>query len=148
MSVSTQASLSLDLQSVPPEDVITFQNGLVGLPEWKRFVLLTLDEAEAGVGLLQSLDSQQFSLLVTNPRQFLPDYSVQLSECEREQLGLEAGVEPIIFTTLSLHGQVVTINLVGPLIVNPETRGATQLVLTESNYSARHPVVQLDRAED
>jgi flagellar assembly factor FliW len=148
MSAPSRASLTLDLQSVPSEDVITFQDGLVGLPDWKRFVLLTLDEAEAGVGLLQSLDSQQFSLLVTNPRQFLPDYSVELSEREREQLGLGGGVEPIVFTTLSLHGQMITTNLAGPLVINPETRDALQIVVTESDYSARHPVVQVEGAED
>ena len=148
MSASAEATATaVDLTNISTEEIITFSEGLVGLPEWKRFVLLTLDEAEAGVGLLQSIDNQQLSLMVTNPVQFLPGYSVDLSEGDRELLSLEATVEPLVLTTLSVYGQTITTNLVGPLVINPQTRAAKQLVLSDSSYSTRHPVAQVDGQE-
>src|SRR5438105_4030866 len=108
MSAPAEASATVvDLENVSPDEIIIFAEGLVGLPEWKRFVLLTLDEEQAGVGLLQSIDNRQLSLMVTNPVQFLADYSVDLSEGDREQLSLEASAEPLVLTTLSVHGESI-----------------------------------------
>src|SRR2546425_12075925 len=148
MSAPAEASATVvDLACVSPEEIITFAEGLVGLPAWKRFVLLTLDESEAGVGLLQSIDNQQLSLMVTNPVQFLPSYSVALSEGDRTQLGLGADDQPLLLTTLSVHGEMITTNLAGPLVINPGTREAKQIVLADSEYSTRHPVAQVDGQE-
>ena len=148
MSAPAEASATVvDLDNVSPDEIIIFAEGLVGLPEWKRFVLLTLDEEEAGVGVLQSIDNRQLSLMVTNPVQFLPDYSVDLSDSDRELLSLGTSVEPLVLTTLSVHGETITTNLVGPLVINPQTRVAKQIVLPESSYSTRHPVAQVDGPE-
>lgn len=144
MPSSAEATATFDLDRIPSEDVIIFEEGLVGLPEWKRFVLVTLDEEEAGVGLLQSIESKDVSLLVTNPLQFLPDYAIELSEVDRTLLHLEGGVKPLILTTLSVHDQMITTNLVGPLVINPERRTAKQIVLTDSEYSTRYPVVEVE----
>jgi flagellar assembly factor FliW len=148
MSASAEASATaVDLTSISAEEIITFSEGLVGLPEWKRFVLLTLDEEEAGVGLLQSIDNQQLSLMVTNPVQFLPGYSVDLTDHDREHLSLGNSQEPLVLTTLSVHGETITTNLVGPLVINTQTRTAKQLVLSDSSYSTRHPVAQVEGQE-
>jgi flagellar assembly factor FliW len=148
MSASAEASATvIDLDNISPEEIITFANGLVGLPQWKRFVLLTPDEEEAGVGLLQSLDNRQLSLMVTNPVQFLPEYSVDLTETDRELLSLDTTVQPLVLTTLSVHEEMITTNLVGPIVINPRTRAAKQIVLTDSSYSTRYPVAQVDCQE-
>lgn len=144
MSAPAQTSATIDLDSIGSEDIVTFADGLVGLPEMKRFVLLTLDDEEAGAGLLQSLDNSQFSMLVTNPLHLFPEYDVQLSESDCELLDLGADTRPLILTTLSVHEQMITTNLVGPIVINPDTRAAKQIVLSEPTYSARHPVVSVE----
>jgi flagellar assembly factor FliW len=144
MTATADASATLvDLDRIPSDEIITFAEGLVGLPEWKRFVLLTLDEPEAGVGLLQSIDNPQLSLMVTNPTQFLPDYSVDLTEDDRASLSLAGNGETLVLTTLSVHGETITTNLAGPLVINTQTRAARQLVLADCGYSTRHPVAQV-----
>ena len=35
----------------------------------------------------------------------------------------------------------ITANLLGPIVYNPDTGDACQVVLSESSYSARYPVV-------
>ncbi len=148
MSAPAEASSTVvDLTRVPGDEIITFAEGLVGQPDWKRFVLLTLDEDEAGVGLLQSIDNNQLSLMVTNPSQFMPNYAVDLQESDRRDLGLGFSDQPLVLTTLSVHDQMITTNLVGPLIINMQTRAAKQLVLADSSYSTRHPVASVDAQE-
>jgi flagellar assembly factor FliW len=145
MSATAEATATvIDLSTVPHDDIITFPTGLVGQPDWKRFVLLTIDEEEAGVGLLQSIDNEDLSLLVTNPTQFLPTYNVELDDVDRAQLGLSANDEPLLLTTLSVHGDSITTNLVGPLVINPNTLAAKQIVLTDSDYSTRHPLASVE----
>jgi flagellar assembly factor FliW len=52
-----------------------------------------------------------------------------------------------IYCTLTVGGDgLITANLLGPLVINPRTRRGRQLVLTESGYSTRHPVAQLQGA--
>lgn len=146
MTATADASATLvDLDRIPSDEIITFAEGLVGLPEWKRFVLLTLDEPEpeAGVGLLRSIDNPQLSLMVTNPTQFLPEYLVDLRDDDRASLCLCKDGEHLVLTTLSMHGETITTNLAGPLVINIQTRAARQLVLADSGYSTRHPVAQV-----
>lgn len=148
MSAPAEASSTVvDLTHVPGDEIITFADGLVGQPDWKRFVLLTLDEDEAGVGLLQSIENDHLSLMVTNPSQFLPTYAVDLEESDRTDLGLGSSDQPLVLTTLSVHDRMITTNLVGPLVINMQTRAAKQLVLADSSYSTRHPVAPVDAQE-
>ena len=57
MSTPAEASATvIDLTTLSPKDIITFAQGLVGQPDWKRFVLLTVDD-DNSIGVLQSIDN-------------------------------------------------------------------------------------------
>jgi flagellar assembly factor FliW len=129
----------IDLTQLGPESIITFPQGLVGQPNWKRFVLITAED-DGPVAVLQSVDNEQLSLMVTDPMRLLPEYSVELSLADRALLGLDANQPPVLLTTLSVHDEIITTNLVGPLAINPRTRAAKQLVLPDSPYTTRHLV--------
>ncbi|GAC1313694.1 MAG: hypothetical protein NVSMB2_02050 [Chloroflexota bacterium] len=135
-------SASEDLAHFNDEAVISFAEGLVGQPEWRRFVLLSGDETEV-VGVLQSVDDEALSLMVTRPTLVLPDYRVPVGAADRAALELEPEQEPIILTTVTVHGQTITTNLMGPLLINPRTRAARQVVLTDSQYTTAYPLGQL-----
>jgi flagellar assembly factor FliW len=147
MSTPAEASATvIDLTTLSPKDIITFAQGLVGQPDWKRFVLLTVDD-DNSIGVLQSIDNAQLSLMVTDPLPFLPAYSIELSDADRAQLGLGMGDRPLLLTTLSLHGETLTANLLGPLVINPGTRAAKQIVLADSTYTTCHPLAQVSPGE-
>jgi flagellar assembly factor FliW len=149
MSLSVNADAArVDLPQLNPgpESVITFSEGLVGQPHWKRFVLLTA-ESDGSVGVLQSVDDERLSLLVTDPKHLLPEYVVVVSPMDWAALGLEDDEQPLVLTTLSIYGQEITTNLVGPLVINPRTREAKQIVMAEGPYSTQHPVARLSSEE-
>jgi flagellar assembly factor FliW len=124
---------------------LAFPDGLVGCQDWKNFVLLSDDEESLPVACLQSVDQPQISLLVTDPRLIDAGYSVSLSAEDSANLDLQASDEPVLYCTLSVgrDGQI-TANLLGPLVINPRTRRGRQIVLSDSSYSTRYPVAQLD----
>jgi flagellar assembly factor FliW len=136
------------LPAHPPTDAadhaLVFADGLVGFPDWRRFVLMTAEDEELPVATLCCLDVPTVELMVTDPRLLLPEYDPRLSAEDRASIGLQPDVAPVVYCTLTLAADgLITANLLGPLIVNPRTRQGRQVVLTESGYSTRHPVARL-----
>src|SRR5438067_1382359 len=128
------------------ETLVVFPEGLVGQPDWKRFVLMTPDE-DAPIRVLKSVEHEDLALMVTNPVQVVTNYSVPLSREDRAVLGLGADEQPALLCTISIHSTLITANLVGPLVINSRTGIGTQVVVADSPYSTRHPVAQLGTAE-
>ena len=121
---------------------LTFPEGLVGYPEWQRFVLEELPDG-GPVAILQSEDAKETSFVVTAPHLVCPSYAFETPMSVRQLLGLSPGQEPAALCVLVVRQQPleITANLLGPLVYNPATGLARQLVLNDSTYSARHPVV-------
>ena len=128
---------------------IEFVTGLIGLEEWRRFVLITHPAGEP-LRLLQSLDNPRLSLIVTDPRQLISDYQVSLTEADVQKLRyvgdprfLESDESDIaVYSILSVEEDPfnVTVNLLGPVVINWQTSLALQIVLFDLNYSPRHPL--------
>lgn len=121
---------------------ILFPEGLVGCPSWRRFVLLPGPPASP-IMRLQCLSEQSVCFVVTDPRHVVSTYEVGVSKDELLDLGLDGIENALVFCTLSIRGEpaVVTANLLAPLVINPRFRVGKQVVLAESGYSTRHPVV-------
>jgi flagellar assembly factor FliW len=111
---------------------IVFPDGLVGCPDWKRFTLLVDDEEDLPVALLKSVEFPEVELLVTDPTLLDADYA--------RSVGAHDGA---LYVTLTVQQDGwITANLLGPIVIDPHTRQGRQIVLTESQYSARHPVAR------
>jgi flagellar assembly factor FliW len=134
---------------VQTDPSVTFQDGLIGQPAWKRFVLIVEDSEELPVAMLQSLDDPECSMLVADPKMVEPTYTVRLTAEDRAALSLGKDGQPVLYCTLSVSADGwITANLLGPLAINPVTRVGKQLVLTESSYSTTHTVAQVSSEAD
>ncbi len=131
---------------VEDRDIISFPQGLVGCPEWKRFVVLE-DPDEAPIGMLQCLDDLKVSFLVTDPSCVFTNYKVELPPEEARALELEEDNDGRVLCILSVKENParITANLLGPIVINTRNRSARQVVLQNTRYSARHPVMLLGR---
>ena len=125
---------------IEPEKVIEMPDGMVGFGE-RSFVLLNPGE---GVPFywFQSTESPNLAFVVTEPTRFVPGYEVKLTREEYDKLHLEPGDEIILLAvvTMSPDPRNVTINLQGPIVVNPVRLIARQLVLDWSS-TIRYPLV-------
>jgi flagellar assembly factor FliW len=141
------ATQSSRAHTVDPCDAsIHFPEGLVGCDTWKEFVLLVDDDVQLPIGVLQCLDEPGVALMVIDPELIVPGYAVALSADDRKTLALATDERPTVYCTLTTTSDgAITANLVGPLAINPKTRQAKQLVLSDTGYSARHPVVNATR---
>ena len=131
-----------DTDEIPEDKVILFDEGIPGLPDCRRFVLLDL-APDSAFQVLQSVDSPEVSMIVTVPWLFFPDYAPELSDVEQASLAIGGPEDVALFCSVVLtpdEKDTVFVNLMGPFVVNPGTRRGCQFVLAGSGYPLRAPV--------
>ena len=132
----------IDTEEMPENKVILFDEGIPGLPDCHRFVLLDL-APDSAFQVLQSVDSPEVSMIVTVPWLFFPDYAPELSDLEQASLAIGGPEDVALFCSVVLmpdEKDTVYVNLMGPFVVNPGTRRGCQFVLAGSGYPLRAPV--------
>lgn len=121
--------------------ILTFPSGILGFPDWTRYVMLDHD-TDAPFKWLQCVEQPGLAFVILDPALFKDDYAVELSaEVLAEVKGLESDglTLAVLLTIPSEDPGRITANLRGPLLMNPRTRLCKQLVLTES-YPTRYPL--------
>jgi flagellar assembly factor FliW len=127
---------------IPEDSVVTVLGGIIGFPDFTRYVLIQRPH-DAPFYWLQCLDDPTLALVLVNPVLFKSDYAPTLPAIIKEELGTGEG-EVTLFAIVTIpqgRPQDMTANLLGPLAMNPLTRKARQLVLDDRLYTHRHPVI-------
>ena len=140
--MATASTNGIDTEEIPEDKVILFDEGIPGLPDCRRFVILDL-APDSAFQVLQSVDSPEVSMIVTVPWLFFPDYAPELSDLEQASLGIDGPEDVALFCSVVLmpdEKDTVFVNLMGPFVVNPSTRRGSQFVLASSGYPLRAPV--------
>lgn len=126
---------------IDDDRIIEMPDGMLGFAE-RRFFLLSPDN-NGGFFWFQSVDNPALAFVVTDPTAFVPGYEVTLTPDEYAKLGLDPESAEIILlavTTMAREASDITINLQGPIVVNPGTMMAKQIVLENGKYAIKHPL--------
>ena len=129
---------------VAPVDVpeLRFAHGLPGFPGERRFALVRWGAFEGPYSLMVDLDDNDVRFLVMPPHVFYPDYVVDIDDAIAAKIHLERAEDCLLLVIVTLTGRPedATANLLGPVVINLQTREGTQAVLAESGYSTRTPL--------
>jgi flagellar assembly factor FliW len=126
----------------PAMQVLALCEPLPGFPGHRDFVLVAAD----GAGLLfwlQSVAPDGPRFLAVPAAPFFPDYAPALPRAACAELGItEAGQGEIYCLVTVPDGDVSasTANLRAPIVVNPTTHRARQIVLTDGVHPLRRPL--------
>ena len=122
--------------------IIHFDEGLIGFSDFKDFVLMENDSL-APFRLLQSLESPQVGFLVLEPTALTNNYYDLVPAREWESLGVTEKTKPLAFVIVVIGNtpQGSTGNFQAPLLVNYEKMVGKQIILTDSAFSVRQPLV-------
>jgi flagellar assembly factor FliW len=115
-------------------DVLTFVDGLIGMEECRRWVLLS-DATNDALGWLQSLDRAEVALAVVSPRPFVPGYRVRVARRDIQPLGLRDAQDAQVLVIISYANGALALNLKAPLVVHLNERLGRQIVARDD-----HPV--------
>lgn len=110
-------------------EIINFAEGLIGLPEMRQAVLISIKEFEPFCWLASTEDEKN-RFIVVNPKEIFSDYQ---TDSVKEFDNLE--VKTLAIVKISSDWKKTTVNLRAPIFINVETRNGTQSILSQSNYS-------------
>ncbi|UMZ74993.1 flagellar assembly protein FliW [Natranaerofaba carboxydovora] len=134
---------------IDEDKIITFPSGLVGFSDYTRYLLLQ-GEKDTPFWYLQSIDDIELFFLLIDPSQFFTDYKVEIAEEEISITELDDPTKGVILAIVTVPEQDIkkaTVNLQGPLIINPDKRLGKQVILHPSPYGTKHPLFNEDRAK-
>jgi len=130
---------------VDDQRVITFPKGLLGFPQFKRYVLI--EPGEDGYFFwLQSVDASDLTFVVTDPSLFVSTYRVPIKAEQMRELGIESLEQAQVFVIVNKRDNVLTGNLQGPLVISVSNKLGEQLVLSDRRYTTRVPLIELNSA--
>jgi flagellar assembly factor FliW len=112
---------------------ITFVTPPPGLTA-RRFELL--DEQTEGVYTLAALDSPGVELLVVDPSRWAPDYGPSIPVVDLERIGA-VDLDPVVLVVASVRDGAVSVNLMAPILVHPDTGVAIQAILDGQGLDLR-----------
>jgi flagellar assembly factor FliW len=121
---------------VDETSVLEFSEGLLGFEDHRRFVLVSADDSGAYCWV-QSLDNSALAFLAVVPGFFFDDYLPDVPEADVEALALTESTPTQVLCLVTLSDAGITANLLGPIIVNLQTRQARQAVLTDGHWTTR-----------
>ena len=133
---------------VPDDRVIKMERPVLGFEKLRQFCLIEMEEL-APFYWLQSTKEPAVAFLVCNPLVFFPDYRIEINSQEIAELSVREvqSVETYVIVTIPDDGRDISANLQGPILINNENGRAKQLVLVNSEYDVRHPLLSQDERE-
>lgn len=129
---------------VSDDSILTFPSGILGFPDWSRYVILDHD-TDAPFKWLHCVEESSLAFVIIDPACFHPNYRVELpAEVLAEVKGTETDglTLAVILTIPSDDPGRITANLRGPLVLNPQTRLCKQMVLSDE-YPTRYPIFSM-----
>jgi flagellar assembly factor FliW len=127
---------------VPEDKVVTFKEGLPGFPQMHKFVILELNELKP-FRYLQALDDPPIALYIIDPFIVDPTYEFRLTDSDMEDINSTDSKELAVYAmaTIPEDPGEATLNLMAPIVINEKDRLGKQIILLESRYSVRHPLL-------
>ncbi len=119
---------------------LTFTAPPPGFAPVVDFALTAVDGAD-GLFTLRDTEGADLRLFLVDPEVFVPDYVPKLAEEHYAPLGAESSeqVDTLVVATMTDDGPVV--NLFAPILVNPATHTAAQVILDGTDWPLRASLV-------
>jgi flagellar assembly factor FliW len=121
--------------------ILDVSGGLFGFPDIQKMELF-YDVEELPFMWLREDNQDGLAFIVIEPGGIIPDYTVEVSDNDVEYLGISGADDTMILNIVTLPSEgnsKISVNLVGPVIVNRNTFVAKQCIINNhEKYSARH----------
>lgn len=125
---------------VPADRVFRFENGLIGFPASRRFVLLDHKPGSPFKWML-SVEDPELAFAVADPIDLVPNYEPPLKKATKHLQAEESDIAIFALVTIPKDPTQMTINLMAPVAVDLKSMAAEQLILDRPELSPAHPVV-------
>ena len=134
--------------AVDESKLISFQQGIIGFPELKDFLLIHDGDGNGNIKWMQSIEEPAFAMPVVDPLTVIPEYNPDIEDELLKPLGEITEENMLVIVTITVPKEIekMTVNLKAPIIINSESRKAAQLIIDSDRYQVKFPIYEILKA--
>ena len=127
------------------EKIVNMPSGMLGFPDKKQFIILQHKEGSPFFWY-QSVDDPALAFVILSPFLFKPDYEVDLGYI-LEEMSWNGDIKNnhlelyVVVNIPKGSPEKMTANLIGPILINSKARQAVQMIISDSPYSHKYPLL-------
>ncbi len=125
--------------------ILTFEEGLPGFEDTKRFILLRDDkDTDELFYWIQSVDDEKLAFALIDMLKIMPDYDPMVPIEELSALGDFDSKDLVNYNILVIPDEVkeMTANLLAPIVINNATKKAKQIIST-NDYDVKYKIFDM-----
>lgn len=126
--------------------IITFEDGIIGFPDMKKFTLIFDEEKEGrpSISWLQSMDEPEIAFPVMDPLFVCETYNPSVEDELLKNLGTikEDNLYVLVTVTVPQDIKELAVNLKAPIVINADTRKASQIIV-EDDLPVRYRIYEI-----
>ncbi len=126
---------------VPDNSAIHFKRGILGFEDHEDYYLLEMKDLE-NFYWLQSKKDSELAFIVLDPRVFVQGYELDIDAIDWEMLGADnkEDIIDLVIANIPDDPSQMSLNLLGPIVINAKKHVAIQGISNNSDYGTRHMV--------
>ena len=143
MLVKTKFFGEVDL---PEEKIVTFDRGIIGFENLKRYTILyDCEKEETNISWLQSVEEPDFAMPIIKPWLVKEDYNPVVEDELLNGLGELTEENLVILLKMNVPPDLtqMSVNLKAPIIINSDTRKGAQIVVENQDYVIKYRVYDI-----
>ena len=131
---------------IEEDRIITIKEGPHGFPRCTKWAFMPEDRAEP-FKMFQSLDNASLAFVTIAASFVRRDFHINVPEDTLKALKADSvdGMEVFCICCMAKEACDITVNLMGPVVFNPNTNLAEQVITEDSPYTAREKLLLPDR---
>ena len=131
--------------------IITFPKGIIGFPDMQKFAIIyDKDQGTGSIQWLQSLDEPAFAMPVMDPLFVKDNYNPEIEDDVLEDCKPLEADNTLVLVTVTVPHEIekMTVNLRGPIVINTDTRKASQIIVEDPSgeYPVKFPIYEILKA--
>ena len=144
MEITTRVFGTIEIDD---NKIIHFPSGIIGFPEMTEFALIFDEEKgkDTPIRWLQSLQEAEFALPVMDPLLVAKDYNPEVEDDHLLPLGEMKEDDALVLVTVTVPQDLtkMSINLQAPIIINADSKKATQIIVNTEKYPIKYYIYDI-----
>lgn len=133
---------------IDERQIFEFTEGILGFDYVRKFAIFDSNDDKSPFKWMQAVDEPELAFVVISPVEVFGEYELKVAEQDLENIGAGKPDELVVLAIVTIpeDPQNMTVNLQGPVIINPATGKGRQVISLSDRYGVRHRVMdEIDR---
>ena len=124
------------------KEIIIFPHGIYGFENIKKYVVIKTDPNSPFL-LMQSVENENLAFILIDPRLFIAEYLLDISEEDLKIIDYSTDDEVIDYAIVTIpdNPEEMTANLQGPILINAKKHLGIQGISLNNSYTVKHKIL-------